>query len=180
MVDFPMLWQLGKVVHTAQTIKAHRTPLPPPEWSLWVIKLTNLNTQEWFHPTILTDHILTIFSTQCRHPEWTKDQPKMNWNMNQLHRQHNCSLWQPTVKLSLLWGVHLPSFPQPEVLVGIMPTRRSSMGSPVGSQSPTYPCLWQEVHKSIFPQTEAQPGFRYSVLCRAWLVSGYIMLSLVQ
>jgi len=73
-----------------------------------------------------------------------------------------------------------PPFSQPEVLVGIMPTRRPSTGLPVGSRSPTYPRPWWEVHKSIFPRNEAQLGFRSSVLCRAWLVSGYIMISLGQ
>ena len=79
--------------------------------------------------------------------------------------------------MNLLRDGRLP-FPQPEVLVGITPTRCPSMGSSVGSQSPTYPRLWREVHKSIFPWNKAQLGFRYRVLCRAWLVSGYIMLSL--
>jgi len=40
--------------------------------------------------------------------------------------------------------------------------------------------MTRAVRKSIFPRTETQPGFRYSVLCRARLVSGYIIISLVQ
>ena len=60
-------------------------------------------------------------------------------------------------------------------------TTPCSPGTSGGAQSPTLPhSLERGVRKSIFPRTDAQPGFRYSVLCRAWLVSGYIMLSLVQ
>ena len=55
-----------------------------------------------------------------------------------------------------------------EVLVGIKPLRPPAHRGPRAVYGAPHSCsIKQGVRKSIFPRTEAQPGFRYSVLCRA-------------
>ena len=129
---------------TEHPFDEHTEQLTSPEWSLGVPSwLQSMNNARLVRTTISPNH------TQWLHTYNTKS--KQRWLETWTNHTGN--------KIAPLQDAHQAPT---EVLVGIMPTRCPSMGSPVGSWSPTHPRLWWEVHKSIFPRIKAQLGFWYS------------------